>query len=57
MSVPASILNCDESHKGPSVHSWYYVAHICKGGSQCKWVLFNDETVVRVDAESVKDSK
>ena len=58
-SVPAFILHCDESHKGPSVHSGHYVAHICKGGSQCEWDLINDKTVVKADAasESVKDLK
>ncbi len=39
------------SHKGPSVHSGHYVAHIKKGG---EWVLFNDEKVVRADEESVR---
>lgn len=45
------------SHKGTSVHSGHYVAHIRteeKGGS---WVLFNDEKVVRADAESVRALK
>ncbi|PBK81751.1 ubiquitinyl hydrolase [Armillaria gallica] len=42
------------SHKGPSVHSGHYVAHI-KVGDQ--WVLFNDEKVVKADDESVKDLK
>ncbi|KAH8114253.1 ubiquitinyl hydrolase [Phellopilus nigrolimitatus] len=43
------------SHKGPSVHSGHYVAHIKteKEG----WVLFNDEKVVRADEESVKELK
>ena len=45
------------SHKGPSVHSGHYVAHICKGGARGEWVLFNDEKVVKADAESVKDLK
>ena len=44
------------SHKGPSVHSGHYVAHIRKG-VQGEWVLFNDEKVVKADAESVKDLK
>jgi ubiquitin carboxyl-terminal hydrolase 5/13 len=43
------------SHKGPSVHSGHYVAHICKPESvtahatadEDAWVLFNDEKVVR----------
>jgi len=38
------------SHKGPSVHSGHYVAHI---RTEDGWVLFNDEKVVRADAESV----
>ncbi|KAJ6597255.1 hypothetical protein DFH09DRAFT_1134077 [Mycena vulgaris] len=42
------------SHKGPSVHSGHYVAHIRTGGA---WVLFNDEKVVKADEESVKDLK
>ncbi|KAL1706044.1 hypothetical protein EV121DRAFT_257779 [Schizophyllum commune] len=42
------------SHKGPSVHSGHYVAHIRVGD---EWVLFNDEKVVRADAESVRDLK
>ena len=44
------------SHKGPSVHSGHYVAHIRKG-AQGDWVLFNDEKVVKADAESVEDLK
>ena len=42
------------SHKGPSVHSGHYVAHVrtTEGG-----VLFNDEKVVRADAESVRELK
>lgn len=43
------------SHKGPSVHSGHYVAHIRlplpEGGED--WVLFNDEKVVKADRESV----
>jgi len=42
------------SHKGPSVHSGHYVAHILVGDS---WVLFNDEKVVKADAESVRELK
>ena len=42
------------SHKGPSVHSGHYVAHIRTGDS---WVLFNDEKVVRADADSVRALK
>ena len=43
------------SHKGPSVHSGHYVAHIRTEGAG--WVLFNDEKVVRADAESVRELK
>lgn len=46
------------SHKGPSVHSGHYVAHIRTerdGGDS--WVLFNDEKVVRADADSVRALK
>ncbi|OCH88833.1 ubiquitin carboxyl-terminal hydrolase 14 [Obba rivulosa] len=48
------------SHKGPSVHSGHYVAHIrvddpALGGES--WVLFNDEKVVKADAESVRELK
>ena len=62
MSVPAKYqLMAFISHKGPSVHSGHYVAHIRKGGAQGgaqgEWVLFNDEKVVKADAESVKDLK
>jgi ubiquitin carboxyl-terminal hydrolase 5/13 len=42
------------SHKGPSVHSGHYVAHIRTGGM---WVLFNDEKVVKADEESVGELK
>ncbi|KAH7105838.1 ubiquitinyl hydrolase [Auriculariales sp. MPI-PUGE-AT-0066] len=38
------------SHKGPSVHSGHYVAHI---RTEAGWVLFNDEKVVKADDESV----
>jgi ubiquitin carboxyl-terminal hydrolase 5/13 len=43
------------SHKGPSVHSGHYVAHIRLGlpGGGEDWVLFNDEKVVKADKESV----
>lgn len=43
------------SHKGPSVHSGHYVAHIRFGSSseEEQWVLFNDEKVVKADQESV----
>ncbi|SCV69304.1 BQ2448_2324 [Microbotryum intermedium] len=36
------------SHKGPSVHSGHYVAHV-RESSDAGWVLFNDEKVVRAD--------
>ncbi|CAE7217805.1 unnamed protein product [Rhizoctonia solani] len=39
------------SHKGPSVHSGHYVAHIRTEDKG--WVLYNDEKVVRADSESV----
>ncbi|KAF8154934.1 ubiquitin carboxyl-terminal hydrolase 14 [Crassisporium funariophilum] len=56
-SVPATYrLVAFISHKGPSVHSGHYVAHIRKG-AEGEWVLFNDEKVVKADAESVKDLK
>jgi ubiquitin carboxyl-terminal hydrolase 5/13 len=42
------------SHKGPSVHSGHYVAHIRVGDS---WVLYNDEKVVKADEESVRELK
>lgn len=59
------------SHKGPSVHSGHYVAHIRKtglgtqgevggsgrNGGDGEWVLFNDEKVVRADEESVRELK
>ncbi|KAL4263101.1 Ubiquitin carboxyl-terminal hydrolase [Pleurotus pulmonarius] len=43
------------SHKGPSVHSGHYVAHIRVDDTN--WVLFNDEKVVKADAESVRELK
>ena len=43
------------SHKGPSVHSGHYVAHIRFGDEF--WVLFNDEKVVKADEESVRELK
>ena len=43
------------SHKGPSVHSGHYVTHVRDGDGA--WVLFNDEKVVRADAESVAELK
>lgn len=36
------------SHKGPSVHSGHYVAHVWMGEQQ-GWVLFNDEKVVKAN--------
>lgn len=42
------------SHKGHTVHSGHYVAHIRIGED---WVLFNDEKVVKADAESVEQLK
>jgi ubiquitin carboxyl-terminal hydrolase 5/13 len=47
------------SHKGPSVHSGHYVAHIkfiLPSGEE-EWVLFNDEKVVKADQESVEALK
>lgn len=43
------------SHKGPSVHSGHYVAHVRT--REGPWVLFNDEKVVKADEESVKELK
>ena len=46
------------SHKGFSVHSGHYVAHIrCDGKDSEEWVLFNDEKVVKADMESVNHLK
>ena len=51
------------SHKGTSVHSGHYVAHIRFGDSLSSdvvddgWVLFNDEKVVKADRESVRELK
>jgi ubiquitin carboxyl-terminal hydrolase 5/13 len=44
------------SHKGPSLHYGHCVADIRKG-AQGEWVLFDDEKVVKADAENVKDFK
>jgi ubiquitin carboxyl-terminal hydrolase 5/13 len=60
-AVPARFrLKAFISHKGPSVHSGHYVAHIrvpdANGGGDM-WALFNDEKVVKADAESVRDLK
>ncbi|KAG9007392.1 hypothetical protein FRB94_014419 [Tulasnella sp. JGI-2019a] len=43
------------SHKGTSVHSGHYVAHIRHDKEG--WVLFNDEKVVKADAESINTLK
>ncbi|KAH7890301.1 hypothetical protein F5I97DRAFT_1834387 [Phlebopus sp. FC_14] len=60
------------SHKGPSVHSGHYVAHIRRGSAgggvwpgdaaaamdvDGEWVLFNDEKVVVADKPSVDELK
>jgi len=55
------------SHKGPSVHSGHYVAHIRMPLAQAsdtmdvegneEWVLFNDEKVVVADKASVEELK
>lgn len=45
------------SHKGPSVHSGHYVANIRLGEGEGEWVLFNDEKIVKADAESVESLK
>lgn len=57
--VPARyVLKAFISHKGPSVHSGHYVAHIKTNvGGEERWVLFNDEKVVKADEESVKELK
>ena len=44
------------SHKGPSVHSGHYVAHIRKG-AEGNWILFNDEKVVNAEGSSVEELK
>jgi len=38
------------SHKGPSVHSGHYVAHIRVGDGD-SWVMFDDEKMVRSDED------
>ncbi|KAG5652383.1 hypothetical protein H0H81_005213, partial [Sphagnurus paluster] len=57
--VPAQYrLKAFVSHKGPSVHSGHYVAHIRmgRGGGEGEgWILFNDEKVVKADEESVRE--
>ncbi|EPQ61322.1 ubiquitinyl hydrolase [Gloeophyllum trabeum ATCC 11539] len=61
-------LNAFISHKGPSVHSGHYVAHIrypAHGSGVAAndddpdegWVLFNDEKVVKADRDSVRQLK
>jgi ubiquitin carboxyl-terminal hydrolase 5/13 len=42
------------SHKGRTVHSGHYVAHIRVGD---EWILYNDEKVVKADAASVQQLK
>ncbi|ORY78486.1 ubiquitinyl hydrolase [Leucosporidium creatinivorum] len=37
------------SHKGPSVHSGHYVAHVHQD-DETGWILFNDEKVVKAEA-------
>ena len=54
--VPAKYKLGFISHKGPSVHSGHRVAHPRKG-MEGEWILFNDEKVVKADAESVKELK
>ena len=40
------------------MHSGHYVAHIKTNvGGEERWVLFNDEKVVKADDESVKELK
>ncbi|KAM6495283.1 hypothetical protein JOM56_009906 [Amanita muscaria] len=59
--VPAQfVLKAFVSHKGPSVHTGHYVAHVkvpTSENQQGEWVLFNDEKVVRADEESVNELK
>lgn len=46
------------SHKGPSVHSGHYVAHVRLNTDEPEqWALFNDEKVVKADMESVEALK
>lgn len=55
-SLPANYrLKAFISHKGPSVHSGHYVAHVRV--SDGSWVFFNDEKVVRADSESLDQLK
>lgn len=44
------------SHKGTSVHSGHYVANVRVGDGD-DWVFFNDEKVVKADAENVESLK
>ncbi|KIJ98331.1 hypothetical protein K443DRAFT_680854 [Laccaria amethystina LaAM-08-1] len=54
-AIPARFkLKAFISHKGLSVHSGHYVAHI---RVNAQWLLFNDEKVVKADDESVKELK
>lgn len=54
-TLPAKyVLKAFISHKGPSVHSGHYVAHVKEEEG---WVLFNDEKVVKADKESVRELK
>lgn len=62
-SLPAQYrLKAFISHKGPSVHSGHYVAHIrtddiFSEDGPGQWVLFNDEKVVKAELESVEELK
>lgn len=57
-STPATYrLRSFISHKGPSVHSGHYVAHVRQGNSTDDWVLFNDEKVVRAPLSSPSDTQ
>jgi len=50
-SLPAKYrLRAFVSHKGPSVHSGHYVATVRQDDG--KWVLFNDEKVVKAEGEA-----
>ncbi|WFD45235.1 ubiquitinyl hydrolase 1 [Malassezia psittaci] len=41
------------THRGPSVHSGHYVAHVRQGSNQ--WAFFNDEKVAKAPLESEAD--
>lgn len=43
------------SHKGPSVHSGHYVAHVRVNDND--WVLFNDEKVVKASGANLEELK